>query len=111
MVIYHRHRDEVMQRIEEETGAKPGEKGMFKHYQAAIRDVMDEMPEEEVEKARETAEEWSNRFPPPDVQARTADKKGAEFVEHFAKEMWRQCGMRVFVLSAWKNSEGQVLSA
>jgi hypothetical protein len=24
--------------------------------------------------------------------------------------MWRQCGMRVFVLSAWKNSKGEVLS-
>jgi hypothetical protein len=109
-VIYHQKRDEVMQRIEEETGAKPGQPGMFKHYQAAIRDVMNEMPEEELQKARDTAEEWSNRFPPSDVQAKTADKKGAEYIEHFAQEMWRQCGMRVFVLSAWKNSEGEVLS-
>ncbi|KAG2364359.1 hypothetical protein BDR07DRAFT_1482637 [Suillus spraguei] len=30
-------------------------------------------------------------------------------MEHFLKEIWRQCGMRVFVLSAWKNEQGEVL--
>jgi hypothetical protein len=110
MVIYQQRRDEVMKRIEQQTGAKPGESGMFKHYQAAIKDVIDEMPEEELERARQTAEEWSNSCPPPEVQAKTADKKGAAFIEHFAQEMWRQCGMRVFVLSAWQSSEEEVLS-
>lgn len=110
MVIYHQKREEVMKRIEEKSGAKPGEPGMFKHYQATIREVIDEMPDEELEKARETAEEWSTSYPPPDVQAKTADKKGAQYVEHFAQEMWRQCGMRVFVLSAWKSSTGEIFS-
>jgi hypothetical protein len=110
MVVYQQRRDEVMKRIEQQTGAKPGEPGMFKHYQAAIKDVIDEMPEEELERAKQTAEEWSNSYPPPEVQAKTADKKGAAFIEQFAQEMWRQCGMRVFVLSAWRSSEGEVLS-
>ncbi|KAG2063630.1 hypothetical protein BDR04DRAFT_1163476 [Suillus decipiens] len=38
-----------------------------------------------------------------------AQKKGPADMEHFSKEMWRQCGMRVFVLSAWKNEQGEVL--
>ena len=68
------------------------------------------MPDEELEKPRETAEEWSTSYPPPDVQAKTADKKGAQYVEHFTQEMWRQCGMRVFVLSAWKSLTGEIFS-
>jgi hypothetical protein len=50
MVIYQQRKDEVMKRIEQQTGAKPGKPGMFKHYQAAIKDVIDEMPEEELGK-------------------------------------------------------------
>jgi len=35
------------------------------------------MPNEELEKARETAEEWSISYSPSDVQKKTADKKRA----------------------------------
>ncbi|KAG2067291.1 hypothetical protein BDR04DRAFT_1159335 [Suillus decipiens] len=82
---------------------------MFKHYQVAVKRVMAELDKDELEKAKETAEEWSNNFPPPKVQAQVARKKGSAYMEHFSKEMWRQCGMRVFVLSAWKNEQGEVL--
>ncbi|KAG2079007.1 hypothetical protein BDR04DRAFT_1112338 [Suillus decipiens] len=96
-------------RIEDESGAKPGAPRMFKHYQAAVKRVMVELDEDELEKAKETAEEWLNNFPPPEVQAQVARKKGPAYMEHFSKEMWRQCRMRVFVLSAWKNEQGEVL--
>ncbi|KAG2069384.1 hypothetical protein BDR04DRAFT_1203928 [Suillus decipiens] len=99
MVIYQQNQEEVLKRIEDESGAKPGAPGMFKHYQAA----------DELEKAKEIAEEWSNNFPPPEVQAQVTWKKGLAYMEHFLKEMWRQCRMRVFVLSAWKNEQGEVL--
>ncbi|KAG2146455.1 uncharacterized protein EDB93DRAFT_1104434 [Suillus bovinus] len=89
--------------------AKPGDPGMFKHYQAAMKRVMAELSDDELEKAKETAEEWSNNCPPPKIQAQVACKKGPAYMEHFSKEMWRQCGMRVFVLSAWKNEQGEVL--
>ncbi|KAG1849780.1 hypothetical protein F4604DRAFT_1934813 [Suillus subluteus] len=94
MVVYQQKREEVLKRIEEESGAKPGDPGMFKHYQAA---------------AKETAEEWSNNCPPPEIQAQVACKKGPAYMEHFSNKMWRQCGMRVFVMSAWKNEKGEVL--
>jgi hypothetical protein len=71
---------------------------MFKHYQAAVKGVMAELDNDELEKAKETAEELSNNFPPPEIQAQIAHKKGPAYMEHFSKEMWRQCGMRVFVL-------------
>src|SRR6267154_2489054 len=66
---------------------------MFKHYQAAVKRVMAELSDDELEKAKETAEEWSDNLPPPEIQAQVARKKGPAYMEHFSKEMWRQCGM------------------
>ncbi|KAG2128914.1 uncharacterized protein EDB93DRAFT_1095792 [Suillus bovinus] len=109
MVIYQENREEVLKRIEDESGAKPGDPGMFTHYQAAVKRVMAELSDNELEKAKETTKEWSNNCPPPKIQAQVARKKGPTYMEHFLKEMWRQCGMRVFVLSAWKNEQGEVL--
>ncbi|KAG1760004.1 hypothetical protein EV702DRAFT_1053628 [Suillus placidus] len=109
MVVYQQKREEVLKRIEDESGVKPGDPGMFKHYQAAVKRVMAELDDDELEKAKETAEEWSNNCPPPEIQAQVARKKGPAYMEHFSNEMWRQCGMRVFVMSAWKNEKGEVL--
>ncbi|KAG2115024.1 hypothetical protein DEU56DRAFT_761749 [Suillus clintonianus] len=83
-VVYQQKREEVLKRIEEESGAKPGG-------------------------PRKQPEEWSTNFPPPEIQAQVARKKGPAYMEHFSKEMWRQCRMRVFVMSAWKNEQGEVL--
>ncbi|KAG1848673.1 hypothetical protein F4604DRAFT_1687634 [Suillus subluteus] len=58
MVVYQQKREEVLKRIEEESGAKPGDPGMFKHYQAAVKRVISELDDDELEKAKETAEEW-----------------------------------------------------
>jgi Mn-containing catalase len=109
MVIYQQNWGEVLKRIEDKSGEKPGAPSMFKHYQAAVKGVMAELDDDKLEKAKETAEEWSNNFPLPEIQAQVAHKKGPAYMEHFLKEMWRQCRMRVFVLSAWKNEKGEVL--
>ncbi|KAG1723310.1 uncharacterized protein EDB91DRAFT_1087857 [Suillus paluster] len=108
-VIYQQNREEVLKRIKDKFGAKPGGQDMFKHYQAAVKKVMAELSEDELEKAKETAKEWSNNFPPPETQAQVAREKGPVYMEHFSNEMWRQCGMRVFVLLAWKNERREVL--
>ncbi|KAG2139890.1 hypothetical protein BD769DRAFT_1663061 [Suillus cothurnatus] len=109
MVIYQQNRGEVLKRIKNKSREKPGAPGMFKYYQAAVKGVMAELDDDKLEKAKETAEEWSNKFPPPEIQAQVACKKGPTYMEHISKEMWRQCGMRVFVLSVWKNEMGEVL--
>ncbi|KAG2060483.1 hypothetical protein BDR06DRAFT_1016990 [Suillus hirtellus] len=109
MVVYQQKRKEVLKRIEDESGVKPGDPGMFKHYQVAVKRVMAELDDDKLEKAKETAEEWSNNCPPPEIQAQVACKKGPAYMEHFSNKMWRQCGMRVFVMSAWKNEKGEVL--
>jgi hypothetical protein len=109
MVIYQQNCGEVLKRIKDESGEKLGGPGMFKHYQAAVKGVIAELDDDELEKAKETVEEWSNNFPPPKIQAQVTHKKGPAYMEHFSKEMWRQYRMRVFVLSAWKNEKGEVL--
>ncbi|KAG1723333.1 hypothetical protein EDB19DRAFT_1916156 [Suillus lakei] len=83
MVIYQQKQEEVLKRIKDE---------------AAVKRVMAELSDDELEKAKETAEEWSNNFPPPKIQAQVTHKKGPAYMEHFSKEMWRQCGMRGEVL-------------
>ncbi|KAG1852269.1 hypothetical protein DFJ58DRAFT_728584 [Suillus subalutaceus] len=50
---------------------------------------MAELSDDELEKAKDTAEEWSSNFPPPEIQAQVARKKGPAYMEHFSKEMWR----------------------
>ncbi|KAG1740132.1 uncharacterized protein EDB91DRAFT_1082110 [Suillus paluster] len=109
MVVYQQNRDDVLKRIEAEYGAKPGAPDMFKYYQVTVQKVMEELSDEELEKVKETADEWSNNIPPPKIQVQVAGKKGPAYMEHFSNKMWRQCRMRVFVLSAWKNEQGQVL--
>ncbi|KAG1886716.1 hypothetical protein F4604DRAFT_1675579 [Suillus subluteus] len=102
MVVYQQKREEVLKRIEEESGRS-------QEIPAAVKRVISELDDDELEKAKETAEEWSNNCPPPEIQAQVARKKGPAYMEHFSNEMWRQCGMRVFVMSAWKNEKGEVL--
>ncbi|KAG1827346.1 uncharacterized protein BJ212DRAFT_1474500 [Suillus subaureus] len=102
-------KEEVLQRIEDESRAKPGGPGMFKHYQVAVKRVMAELSNDKLEKVKETAEEWSNNSPPSKIQAQVTHKKGPVYMKHFLKEMWRQYGMRVLVMSAWKNKQGEVL--
>ncbi|KAG1819390.1 hypothetical protein DFJ58DRAFT_673327 [Suillus subalutaceus] len=87
-VIYQQKREEVLKRIEDESGAKPGGPGMFKHYQAAVKRVMAELSDDELEKAKDTAEEWSSNFPPPEIQAQVARKKGPRIWSTFR----RRCG-------------------
>ncbi|KIK36280.1 hypothetical protein CY34DRAFT_16491 [Suillus luteus UH-Slu-Lm8-n1] len=68
--------EEVLKRIEDESRVKPGDPGMFKHYQAAVKRVMAELDDNELEKVKETTEEWLNNCLPPEIQAQVARKKG-----------------------------------
>ncbi|KAG2089742.1 uncharacterized protein F5147DRAFT_780535 [Suillus discolor] len=44
---------------------------------------------------------------PDDVKADIAREKSDDMIHHFATEMWNCAGMRVFIISAWKN-EGKI---
>lgn len=103
-VIEHQHKKEILA----QTGARPGGQDMIKNYQGAVKAVMDGLSEEQLEEARKTAVEWSNKAPPADVQVNFAEKKASRLMLDLAKQLWRQGGMRIFILSAWKSDTGKV---
>ncbi|KAG2057443.1 hypothetical protein BDR06DRAFT_1005078 [Suillus hirtellus] len=94
--------------ILEKTGARPGGKEVIKHYQGAVNAIMAGLSEEQLDEENMTAIEWSSSAPPTDVQAEFAQKKAPGMMKDLATQLWRQAGMRIFILSAWKTKEGEV---
>jgi len=62
MVIYQQNRGEVLKRIEDESGEKPGAPSMFKHYQAAVNGVMAELDDDKLEKAKKQRKNGPTTF-------------------------------------------------
>ncbi|KAG2118666.1 uncharacterized protein F5147DRAFT_767429 [Suillus discolor] len=104
VVIEHQCKKEIL----EETGARPGGKEMIKNYQGVVNAIMGGLPEEQLEEANKTVIEWSSKAPPTDVQVEFAQKKAPGMMKDLATQLWRQAGMRIFILSAWKTEEGEV---
>ncbi|KAG1890020.1 hypothetical protein F4604DRAFT_1914568 [Suillus subluteus] len=96
-------------RIREETGETPGSEGMIVKWPEATKTVLAGLSAEEKEEAKVVADKWNNEAAPPEIQASVAESKGADMIEHFATEMFKQAGMRVFVMSAWQDSRGKLM--
>ncbi|KIK73003.1 hypothetical protein PAXRUDRAFT_179493, partial [Paxillus rubicundulus Ve08.2h10] len=79
-------------------------------YQWGVNKVMGGLTQEEMKEAERLAEEWRKAKTPAEVQAKTASQKGEKYLREFAEEMWRQCGMRVAVLTAWKDGSRQTMT-
>jgi len=104
LVIEHQHKKEIL----EKTGGRPGGKDMIKNYQGAVNTIMAGLSAEELEEAKKTAIEWSTKAPPADMQAEFAEKKASDLMQDLATQLWRQAGMRIFILSAWKTEDSKV---
>ncbi|KAG1784989.1 uncharacterized protein HD556DRAFT_1451152 [Suillus plorans] len=104
LVIEHQYKKEII----EKTGARPGGKEMIKNYQGAVNAIMGGLCEEQLEEAKKTAIEWSSKAPLMNVQVEFAQKKAPGMMKDLATQLWRQAGMRIFILSAWKTEEGEV---
>ncbi|KIK81001.1 hypothetical protein PAXRUDRAFT_157120, partial [Paxillus rubicundulus Ve08.2h10] len=96
--------------IEEEHGEKPRDREMIAKYQWAVNKVMAGLTQEEMKEADRLAKEWRKAKPPAEVQAKTASQKGEKYLREFAEEMWRQCEMRVAVLTAWNDGSRQTMT-
>ncbi|KAG1836609.1 hypothetical protein C8R48DRAFT_680474 [Suillus tomentosus] len=107
-VIDTLRKKELLKKIEDETGAKPGTKEMMNHYTVHLNRLMASLSPEDLKEAKETADEWNSEGVPDDVKVEIARKKGDDMIRHFASEMWNRAGIRVFVLSAWKDGESKV---
>ncbi|KAI6000135.1 hypothetical protein F5J12DRAFT_894896 [Pisolithus orientalis] len=75
----------------------PRTSAMIKHYQPAVQ------------KAAHLAKGWNERKLPPKAQAEVATSKGQKYAKQFVYDMWKQCGMRVVIMLAWKDKEGKVM--
>ncbi|KAG2336218.1 hypothetical protein BDR05DRAFT_953519 [Suillus weaverae] len=104
LVIEHQYKKEII----EKTGARPGGKEMIKNYQGAVNAIMPGLCDEQLEEVKKTAIEWSSKAPPTDVQAEFAQKKAPCMMKDLATQLWRQAGMRIFILSAWKQRKGKM---
>jgi hypothetical protein len=94
--------------ILKETGAKAGDKQMIGNYQQALRTVMGGLSQVELTAAEETAKEWANEGPPREVQVEVAQKRSGNIMREFADKLFKDAGMRVAVLWAYKDSDGDL---
>ncbi|KAI6139483.1 hypothetical protein BKA82DRAFT_30111 [Pisolithus tinctorius] len=88
---------------------QPGTSAMIKHYQLAVQKVVQLLTKAELDQAAHLAKEWNKRKLPPKAQAEAATSKGQKYAKQFAYDMWKQCGMRVVIMSAWKDKDGEVM--
>ncbi|KAG2096502.1 uncharacterized protein F5147DRAFT_778295 [Suillus discolor] len=91
------------------TGEMPGSEAMIVKWPEATKTVLAGLSAEEKGEANVLADKWNNKAAPAEVQANVAETKGADIIEHFATEMFKQAGMRVFVMSAWRDSRGKLM--
>lgn len=114
-VIEEERKADILQQIREdiqdETGQKAARQEVLKRYQPAMTAFMQRLDKKELQEAEAKAEKWRNQAPDAAVQAKTARKKGEKMVKSFAKEMFSQAGMRVFVLGTWKDEKGGLLTS
>ncbi|KAG1738082.1 uncharacterized protein EDB91DRAFT_1249378 [Suillus paluster] len=89
-VVGSLRKKELLKKIEDETGVKPGEPEMMNHYAKYLAEMVNSLTEKEVEEATEMAEEWKSK-------------------EFRPSEMFKKAGMWLFMLSAWKNEDGKLL--
>ncbi|KAG1751737.1 hypothetical protein EDB19DRAFT_2000457 [Suillus lakei] len=100
---------ELLQKIEDDTGVKPGKTEMMHHYTRYLVDMVNSLTKKEVEEATKTAVEWNKQGVPAELQADTAKCKSNDILRYVASEMFKKARMRLFMLLAWKNEEGKLL--
>jgi hypothetical protein len=97
--------EQLRKEIIEKTGAMPGSKTFIERYQTTLTTVMAGLSKEELEEAQNTAIEWSAKTPPAAVQADFAKKKAPGLMKDLVSKLWKQAGMRILILSAWKEED------
>ncbi|KAG2743339.1 hypothetical protein P692DRAFT_20681146, partial [Suillus brevipes Sb2] len=108
-VVESQRKKELLKKIQDETGAKPGEAEMMTHYAKYLARMVNSLTQDEVEEATQTAAQWNKKGIPSEVQADVARRKSEDILQYVATEMFKKAGMRLFMMSAWKNEEGKLM--
>ncbi|KAI0257976.1 hypothetical protein BC834DRAFT_992530 [Gloeopeniophorella convolvens] len=72
----------------------------------ALRDEGDDFDKGEAR--TETANEWSLRGPPREIQCRLALKMRGRVIRDFQEQLYRYCGIRTFVLCTWTDETNTI---
>ncbi|KAI0257740.1 hypothetical protein BC834DRAFT_799006, partial [Gloeopeniophorella convolvens] len=97
-VFYQENRDKIMNLTEQNSGAPPGTPVYFGYLQRTTTELMAPVIEDEMAVLQETANEWSLRGPPCEIQCRLALKMRGRVIRDFQEQLYRYCGIRTFVL-------------
>jgi hypothetical protein len=108
-VVESLRKKELLKTIEDKTGVKAGEHGMMNHYSKYLTEMVESLTPKEVEEATQMAIEWNKQGVPAEVQSDIARRKSDDILQYVAKEMFKRAGMRLFMLSAWKNEKGKLM--
>ncbi|KAG2115290.1 uncharacterized protein F5147DRAFT_769747 [Suillus discolor] len=104
--VEEQRKADILQQIHEEIEEETGQKGCLGRQKSSGG-----LDHNELEEAQAKADEWTNQAPDPVVQAKMAKKKGEKMIKHFAKEIFTQASMRLFVLASWKDEKGALLTS
>ncbi|KAH6905920.1 hypothetical protein BKA70DRAFT_1225239 [Coprinopsis sp. MPI-PUGE-AT-0042] len=90
------------------TKGKKGEEDdwFFNHYQSATTLLMNRLTKEEKDEYVRIAEKWRLQGPPPDEQAKFADKSATTKAFDFMKQMRRDGNVVCYILLGWKSEDG-----
>ncbi|KAG1777148.1 hypothetical protein EV702DRAFT_1045540 [Suillus placidus] len=109
MVVESLRKRELLKKIKDETGANPGEPEMMHHYAKYLMEMVNSLTKKEVKEAAQMAAKWNQQGIPTEVQADMARQKSKDILLYVAQEMFKKAGMRLFMMSAWKNEEGKLM--
>lgn len=69
-VLNQNRGDEVKAIVDRMGGGEPGSKTWVAKYQAALKEIEAKLSPKEIQALKDEAQEWSERSPPEDVQAK-----------------------------------------
>ncbi|THH07950.1 hypothetical protein EW146_g9152 [Bondarzewia mesenterica] len=75
------------------------------HDQEALWEFKAKLLASELKKYDKLADKWNAATPPLDVQRVLAKKYGHKYIKEFARQMYKQLSMRVFMLHASQNKD------
>nr|VWO98097.1 Zn(2)-C6 fungal-type domain-containing protein [Ganoderma boninense] len=108
-VFGHKNRDLIREALRKEnTTEGVDDRAYIVQWNATVRRLWDELPEEEQRPYIQLAELWSLQGPDDDLKPWMAERRGGVWMRSVANMFWEQCGMPIFVYGMFKGTDGKL---
>ncbi|KAI1796327.1 hypothetical protein LXA43DRAFT_1057650 [Ganoderma leucocontextum] len=108
-IFGHKNRDLIRSTLSKEhTGKVPDSRAYIVQWNETVRQLWDNLPEEEQRPYIHLAELWSIQGPDDDLKPWMAEKRSASWMRAVASMFWTQCGMPVFIYGMFKDTTGKL---